>query len=120
MTRLLGSLLALMVTAAPTARAQDAGPLIKYGKWVLAAGAVGMNYLAARPTTGRTSTSTRSGRAASPTGRSVRSTTSGRYLDGKSEALYQASLHHDRNARRWLVGGRDRRWWAPPRSSSGS
>ncbi len=51
------------------ARAQGApDPLVKYGKWALAAGAVGMNYLAARaPRPGGRRSSTRSSRAASPT-----------------------------------------------------
>jgi len=40
MTRFAALVLALLVTAAPAAQAQGTSPLIRYGKWVLAAGAV--------------------------------------------------------------------------------
>ncbi len=49
MTRIVSALLALTVALDDVpAGAQDSGPLIRYGKWVLAAGAVGMNLLAAK------------------------------------------------------------------------
>ena len=100
--------LALALGAAP-ARAQDtpsgAGPLIKYGKWVLAAGAVGMNYLAAR-----------SHDRADERFHALESRCfadhalcdldgSGHYVSSESELLFQESLRYDRQARRWLFGG---------------
>lgn len=105
MNRSLAPLLALVLTAAPAAQAQDTGPLIKYGKWLLAAGAVGMNYLAARShdRADERFDALRSRCFADQTLCAIDG--AGRYLDGESESLYQASLHYDRNARRWLFGG---------------
>lgn len=105
MTRLPALVLALLVTAAPTVRAQETSPLITYGKWVLAAGAVGMNILA-----------NRSHDHADEQFDALRTRCfgdqslcaidgSGRYLDSQTETLYQASLRYDRHARRWLFGG---------------
>ena len=45
MTRTSSGLLALMLLAGPL-HAQ--GPLVKYGKWLLVAGSIGMNYYAVR------------------------------------------------------------------------
>ncbi|MFL5518307.1 MAG: hypothetical protein ACJ8DJ_19290 [Gemmatimonadales bacterium] len=107
MMRLVGIALALALAPLPV-RAQanpPSRPLVKYGKWVLAAGAVGMNYLAARA----------HDRAEERFG--VLETRcfadqamcdldpSGRYVNGGSEQLFQESLRYDRQARRWLFGG---------------
>ena len=105
MTRFAALVLAFLVTTAPTARAQGTSPLIKYGKWVLAAGAVGMNYLADRA----------HDRADDQFG-ILRSRCfedrelcaldgSGRYADNGTEQLYQGSLRYDGQARRWLFAG---------------
>jgi hypothetical protein len=108
--RVAALLLALGLCCAPaTGRAQEAShntsPLIKYGKWVLAAGAAGMNYLAARA----------HDRADDRFGlledrclddhRLCDLDGSGHYLNGESERMYQESLRYDRQARRWLFGG---------------
>ena len=105
MTRFAALLLALLVTAAPAARAQGTGPLIKYGKWVLAAGAVGMNYLANRAHD-RADEQFDVLRSRCFADRELCALDgSGRYADGGTEELYQASLRYDGRARRWLFAG---------------
>jgi hypothetical protein len=105
MTRLPALVLALLVAGAPAAQAQGTSPLIKYGKWVLTAGAVGMSILADR-----------SHDHADEQFDQIRTRCfadqslcaidgSGRYLDAQTETLYQTSLRYDRHARRWLFGG---------------
>ena len=105
MTRLAGWILALLLLAAPRAEAQGSGPLVKYGKWVLAAGAVGMNLLAA----GAHDDAERAfdGIEDACFVDRVRCLTDieGRYADPQIEELYQTSLHADRVARRWLILG---------------
>jgi hypothetical protein len=104
MTRPLLLLLGTLVLSTQ-AQAQGVGPLVKYGKWALAAGAVGMNLLAARA-------HDRADHAfdvltdycnADPIRCLVN--VEGRYADPTSELLYQQSLDQDRKARRWLFGG---------------
>jgi hypothetical protein len=99
-------LLLLGLALAPaTLAGQQSPPLVRYGKWVLAAGAVGLNLLAARDH-GHADDAFDELRsfcfdnfdrcAVGP---------DGRYLNRRSEGLYQTSLHYDRRARTWLVGG---------------
>ena len=105
MTRFAALVLALMVTAASTARAQSTSPLIRYGKWVLAAGAVGMNYLADRAHD-RADTQFDILRSRCFDNRDLCALDgSGRYSDAGTEELYQASLRYDGHARRWLFAG---------------
>jgi len=105
MTRLAALVLALLITAAPTARAQGTSPLIKYGKWVLAAGAVGMNYLADRAHD-RADEQFDVLRSRCFADRDLCALDgSGRYADAGTEQLYQASLRYDGHARRWLFAG---------------
>jgi hypothetical protein len=110
MRRLLPFALAAVLGAAPSSAwaqgtASGTGPLIKYGKWVLAAGAIGMNYLAAR-----------SHDRAEDQFDALESRCfdqhslcdldhSGHYTDLESERLFQESQRYDRQARRWLFGG---------------
>ena len=72
-------------------------PLVKYGKWLLAAGAAGMNYLASRA----------HNRAQDnfEAHNLCLLGDDGRYVSPGSEGLYQESLRYDRQARRWLFGG---------------
>jgi hypothetical protein len=105
MTRCSVLVLAFLVTAAPTARAQGTSPLIKYGKWVLAAGAVGMNYLADRAHD-RADNQFGVLRSRCFNDRELCAIDgSGRYVDGGTEGLYQSSLRYDTQARRWLFAG---------------
>jgi hypothetical protein len=101
MTRGLIAALALLVLAGP---ADAQGPLVKYGKWVMVAGSVGMNYLAIRAhNRAEDAFDALESRCA------VRSLCevdpAGQYLDPTTESLYQASLRYDRIARGWLIGG---------------
>jgi hypothetical protein len=105
MTRFAVLVLALLVTAAPAARAQGTSPLIRYGKWVLAAGAVGMNYLADRAHD-RADNQFDILRSRCFDNRDLCALDgSGRYSDAGTEELYQASLRYDGHARRWLYAG---------------
>ena len=105
MTRFAVLVLALLITAAPAARAQSTSPLIRYGKWVLAAGAVGMNYLADRAHD-RADNQFDLLRSRCFDDRDLCALDgSGRYADGGTEELYQSSLRYDGHARRWLFAG---------------
>ena len=99
----LGLALALLVPV--RAGAQGSGPLVKYGKWVLAAGAVGMNVLAAQAHNRADDAFDTLEDACFEN--SIRCITGpdGAYADRQIEGLYQTSLHYDRRARRWLIGG---------------
>ncbi|HUR92997.1 MAG TPA: hypothetical protein VMY76_00340 [Gemmatimonadales bacterium] len=91
--------------ASAQAASTGSGPLIRYGKWVLAAGAVGMNYLAAR------AHDRADERFDVLESRCLAERTlcdvdaAGHYTSGESERIFQESLHYDRQARRWLFGG---------------
>jgi hypothetical protein len=102
MTRIWLGVLALALLASP---AQAQGPLVKYGKWLLVAGSIGMNYLALQSHHQAEDAfdileagclQDRSRCAVGP---------DGSYINPLTEELYQTSLHHDRAARAWLVGG---------------
>jgi hypothetical protein len=105
MTRFAALVLALLVTAAPTARAQGTSPLIRYGKWVLAAGAVGMNYLADRAHDRADNQFDVLRSRCFEDLQLCALDGSGRYADSGTEQLYQASLRYDGHARRWLFAG---------------
>jgi hypothetical protein len=97
--------LALFVLMLAAGRAEAQGPVVKYGKWLLVAGSIGMNYFALR-----------SHNRADDAFHSLESEClasharctlgpQGQYVDPAIEGLYQTSLHYDRVARGWLVGG---------------
>ena len=105
MSRRLSALLALALLLATPAAAQGTGPLVRYGKWALAAGAIGMNLLAAK-----------AHNRADDAFDVIENTCfldstrcilgpDGSYADRRIEGLYQSSLHYDRSARRWLIAG---------------
>jgi hypothetical protein len=85
-------------------RAEAQGPLVKYGKWAVVAGSIGMHYLALR-----------SHNRAEDTFNALRTLCidrsrcdlrpDGSYLDPEAENLFQNSLRYDRIARGWLIGG---------------
>jgi len=104
MTRLLAPLLGFCLLASPV-EAQGTGPLVKYGKWALAAGALGMNLLAARAhNRAEDSFGALEQRCFADT-RACNLNVAGSYSDATSELFYQQSLRYDRQARRWLFGG---------------
>jgi hypothetical protein len=105
MTRPFSALLALTIVLTTPAAAQETGPLVRYGKWALAAGAIGMNLLAAQAHNRADDTFTRIEEACFLNPRRCDLGPDGDYADGGIEALYQSSLHYDRSARRWLIAG---------------
>jgi hypothetical protein len=102
MTRIWPGVLALALLASPV---QAQGPLVKYGKWLLVAGSIGMNYLAlqshhqAEDAFDILEAACLQDRSRCAVG------SDGSYINPGTEDLYQTSLHHDRAARAWLVGG---------------
>jgi hypothetical protein len=104
MTRALTALIIGLLAASPAA-AQGSRALFKYGKFVLVAGAVGMNYLAAKDHDRADDNFDALERRCLADARLCDLNASGRYVDGLSETLYQESLRYDRRARRWLFGG---------------
>jgi hypothetical protein len=103
MSRALVLLLALTITS--RAEAQGLRPVVKYGKWVLAAGAVTMNVLAAKAHDRGDEVFAELEHRCLGNHALCDLDDSGHYVDAESEGLYQASLGYDRRARRWLIGG---------------
>jgi hypothetical protein len=103
-SRAISSLIVLATLAAP-AHAQGGKPLFRYGKWVLAAGALGMNYVASKNHDLADDNYHALERRCLDDPRLCDLDASGRYSDPGSEGLYQESLRYDRRARRWLFGG---------------
>jgi hypothetical protein len=104
MTRALIVLTTLLLLGQP-AYAQGSRPLFKYGKFVLAAGALGLNYLAAKDHNRADDNFHALERRCLADPHLCDLNTSGRYYDSQSEAFYQESLRYDRRARRLLFGG---------------
>lgn len=103
MMRCSSCVLALFLMLAGRLEAQ--GPLVKYGKWLLVAGSIGMNYYAVRAhNRAEDSFDALESRCLAVEARCSLGP-EGRYLDPEIEGLYQRSLHYDRVARGWLVGG---------------
>jgi hypothetical protein len=90
---------------ASRAEGQGVGPVVKYGKWLLAAGAVGMNYLALRAHNRADDAFDALEARCAGTHDHCLLGPNGSYLDPVTEDLYQSSLRHDRIARGWLIGG---------------
>ena len=105
MTRALSVLVALAVTVTTPGVAQKSGPLMRYGKWVLAAGAVGMNLLAAKAHNRADDAFDAIENACFTDSTRCIVGPDGAYADPGIERLYQSSLHYDRSARRWLIAG---------------
>jgi hypothetical protein len=101
----LGFVLALLLLLAGRAEAQGLSPVVKYGKWVLLAGSIGMNYLAVRAhDRAEESFDLVKSRCGEVQERCALGP-GGAYADPEIESFYQASLHYDRRARLWLIGG---------------
>jgi hypothetical protein len=96
--------LGLSLAAAPV-RAQEVHPLVKFGKWVLAAGALGMNYMAARAHDRADEQFDALEARCLDNHALCTLETGGSYTDPTSETLFQESRRYDRQARRWLFGG---------------
>ena len=84
--------------------AQSSPAPIKYGKWLLLGGSLGLNIAAA----GAHEDADRAFdtlRARCAVDTSLCTIAGGMYIDPESEALYQESLRHDRRSRKLLIGG---------------
>ena len=102
--RVCSALLFLLVLAG-RAEAQGLSPAVKYGKWVMLAGSIGMNYLAVRAhDQAENSFNALESRCGAVQARCDLGP-SGSYADPEIEDLYQTSLRYDRRARLWLIGG---------------
>jgi hypothetical protein len=104
MTRIWAAVLGLMLLAVP-AQAQGLGPFVKYGKWILVAGSVGMNYLAIRAHNRAEDAFDALESRCLETHNQCDLGTDGRYINPDIEGFYQSSLRYDRIARGWLIGG---------------
>jgi hypothetical protein len=101
-TRTSSALLLLLLLAGGTAQAQ--GPVVKYGKWLLVAGSIGMNYFAVRAH--NRAEDAFDALEARCLANHARCTLGARgYTDPEIEGLYQTSIRQDRVARGWLIGG---------------
>jgi hypothetical protein len=105
MIRGCSALLILIIALATPASAQESGPLIRYGKWALAAGAIGMNLLAAKAHNRAEDAFDALEDACTDDRTRCVLGPDGTYADRRIENLYQSSLHYDRSARRWLIAG---------------
>jgi hypothetical protein len=104
MMRVLSAFLVLLL-AAGRAEAQGLSPAVKYGKWVLLAGSVGMNYLAVRAhNSAEDAFDVLEAQCAAVRERCALGP-GGSYTDPAIEDLYQSTLRYDRRARLWLIGG---------------
>lgn len=104
MKRALIVLMVLVGLAGPV-EAQGLSPAVKYGKWVLLAGSIGMNYLAVRAHNRAEDAFDVLESSCNDAHHRCDLRPDGTYADPAIEELYQASLHYDRRARYWLIGG---------------
>ena len=79
--------------------------LVKYGKWLTLAAAVGMGIKAADAHDDADRWFNRLERYCDLDPTRCNQSSGGSYTDPTAERYYQRSLHHDRVARRWLLGG---------------
>lgn len=99
------SALLLLFLLAGRAEGQGLSPGFKYGKWVLLAGSLGMNYLAVRAhNRAENSFDALESRCFEAQQRCAVGA-GGAYADPEIEGLYQTTLRYDRRARLWLIGG---------------
>jgi hypothetical protein len=99
------SALLLLLLLAGRAEGQGVSPVVKYGKWVMLAGSIGMNYLAVRAHDRAEDSFDALESRCSEVRERCALGPSGSYLNPEIEGLYQTSLHYDRRARWWLIGG---------------
>lgn len=99
------ALTALLLLATLATRAEAQGSAVKYGKWLLVAGSIGMNYLAVRAhDRAENAFDALESRCLAAHERCALGP-GGRYVDPEIEGFYQTSVRYDRRARYWLIGG---------------
>jgi hypothetical protein len=99
------SALLLLLLASGRVEAQGLSPAVKYGKWVLLAGSIGMNYLAVRAHNRAEDAFDVLELECAVVQERCALGPEGSYADPAIEGLYQSSLRYDRRARLWLIGG---------------
>ena len=104
MKRLLLIVMVFLLVSSP-AQAQGLSPVVKYGKWALLAGAIGMNYLAVRAHDRADNVFDVIEAECTSDQERCALGAGGVYADPALEGLYQTSLRYDRRARLWLIGG---------------
>ena len=98
--------LALCLALGGSRLAAQGSPVpIKYGKWLLVAGAIGMNVAAAHAHRQADDYFDQLDDRCAMDHTLCEVGPGGTYFDAESERLYQASLTMDRRARGWLFGG---------------
>jgi hypothetical protein len=104
MKRFLLLITASLLVSGPV-QAQSLSPVVKYGKWALLAGAIGMNYLAVRAHDRADNAYDVIEAECLAAVERCALGPNGAYADPALEDLYQTSLRYDRRARLWLIGG---------------
>ena len=97
--------LILFLTVGGRAEAQGLSPFVKYGKWALLAGAIGMNYLGVHAHNQADDTFDALEAQCQNDPQLCALNGEGSYADPAIEDLYQTSLQYDQEARLWLLGG---------------
>ena len=103
--RLAVLILCTILLTGTRAEAQGLSPAVKYGKWALLAGAIGMNYLAVRAHDQADDVFDTLEAQCDELPERCDLGPGGSYADPAIENLYQTTLRYDRNARLWLIGG---------------
>jgi hypothetical protein len=102
-SRTIAAVLLLLALGRGPAYAQ--GPVVKYGKWLVVAGSIVMNYQAVL-SHNRADDAFHALEAACDANHALCTVGSdGQYTAPLIEALYQTTLHYDQQARGWLIGG---------------
>jgi len=99
------ALLLMSLVITPQLRAQGSPAPVKYGKWLLLAGAVGMNLAAAQAHHDADGFFRQLDDRCTADHALCATGPGGAYSDAESERLYQSSVAMDRRARTWLIGG---------------
>ncbi len=105
MIRIVSILMVFSLFTGGRAQAQGLSPAVKYGKWALLAGAIGMNYLAVRAHNRADDAFDVLEAQCGAANERCALGPNGTYTDPAIEDLYQTSLRFDRRARLWLIGG---------------
>jgi hypothetical protein len=95
----------LAVLGQSSLEAQGSPAPIKYGKWLLVAGSIGMNLAAASAHQNADSVFDILNDRCGDDHALCELGTGGTYADAESERLYQTTVAYDRRARNWLLGG---------------
>ena len=95
----------LLATLQSEAMAQRSPAPVRYGKWALLAGSVGLNIAAAGAHVDANRTFDLLEERCEADRTLCDLDVEGRYVDPTSEELYQETLQHDRKSRRLLFGG---------------